>query len=332
VDSPDHIRLFQPIGQEYAAVAAVAGLFSDDQLVDFEYACADDLRAFDESFAGTGDVLRRFVAVIGDQIVGYAQLFHIPWLREPSHFWAAIRVVPAWQRRGIGGRLYRRAIEELRRLGAVAVQLEVHESQSALIAHVERLGFHELFRSWEFLLDTRGFDLSRFQQAAERVAGHGITITTLAQEREHSADWLSRLYELHSTITREIPLPGHPHPAPGLAWFERYACGLPISMPDAYFIAVDGTRYVGESCLHRLESVPGELDQKTTGVLSGYRGYGIALALKLRTIAYAQQHGYTRIWTGVESNNPSMLAINAKLGFVQGLGVIVFEKRLWSVP
>jgi ribosomal protein S18 acetylase RimI-like enzyme len=322
------IRMFQPTDEEYAAVAAIAAQYTYDELVDFEDARADDLRAFDESFAGTGYLLRRYVGVIGEEIAGYAQLFQIPWLREPGHFWAVIRVARARQRQGIGSRLYDHAIEELRRQGAVAIRLEVFESQPAIAAHVERLGFHELFRSWEFSLDTHDFNLSRFQGAVDRAAGRGITITTLVQERERGADWLPRLYELHAAITRDIPLPGHPHPAPGLAWFERYACGLPVSMPDAYFIATDGQRYVGESCLHRIEAAPDELSQKTTGVLSAYRGYGIAVALKLRTIAYARQHGYARIWTGVESNNPSMLAINAKLGFVQGLGVIVFEKRL----
>ena len=324
------IHFFQPSAEEYAAVAAVAAQFSDDDLVDFEYADADDLRAFDESFAGTEHALHRLVAVSGGAIVGYAQFFHIPWLREPGRFWAAIRVAPAHQRRGVGGQLYHQMIEELRRLGAVGVRLEVFESDATLIAYIERLGLHELFRSWEFSLDTRTFDLSRFQPAAERPTKRGIAITTLAEERERGVDWLPRLYDLHAAITRDIPLPGHPHPAPGLGWFERYACGMPLSMPDAYFIATDGERYVGESCLHRLAGHPSELNQQTTGVLSEYRGYGIAVALKLRTIAYAQQHGYTRIWTGVESNNPSMLTINAKLGFVQGPGLIVFEKILGS--
>jgi mycothiol synthase len=324
------IRFFKPSAAEYTAVAAVAAQFSDEELVDFEYADADDLWAFDDSFARTEYALRRLVAVSDDSIVGYAQFFRIPWLREPGHYWAAIRVAPAHQRQGVGGQLYHQMTEELRRLHAVAVQLEVFESNVTLIAHIERLGLHELFRSWEFSLDTRTFDLSRFLRDAERAAERGIAITTLALLRERGADWLPRLYDLHAAITHDIPLPGHPHPAPGLDWFARYACGLPVSMPDAYFIARDGDRYVGESCLHRIEGAPGELNQQTTGVLSEYRGYGIAVALKLRTIAYAQQHGYTRIWTGVESNNPSMLAINTKLGFVQGPGVIVFEKRLRS--
>jgi GNAT superfamily N-acetyltransferase len=330
MDSPDRIRPFRPIEPEYEAVAQIAAQFPQDQLYDFEYAERGDLRAFDAAFAGTPDTLYRLVAVLDDTIVGYAQLFHIPWLREPGHFWALIRVARAWQRQGIGGQLYHDAFAELRRLDALAVQIEVFESQLPLITHIERLGFHELFRSWPYRLETNDFDLSRFAASAERATGRGIMITTLAEERARGADWLPRLHDLHAAITRDIPLPGHPHPAPGLAWFERYACGLPVSMPDAYFIAVDGERYVGESCMHRREAAPRELSQKTTGVLSEYRGYGIAMALKLRTIAYAQRYGYTRIWTGVESNNPSMLAINAKLGFVQGPGVIVFEKQLRS--
>lgn len=62
--------------------------------------------------------------------------------------------------------------------------------------------------------------------------------------------------------------------------------------------------------MQRIDGEGDALAQKVTGVLPAYRGSGIALALKLATIAYAQERGYSRIWTGVESNNPSMLEIN----------------------
>ena len=123
------IRLFRPTDEEYAAVAAIAAHFADEELVDFEYADAGDLRAFDASFIGTAHPLRRLVAVVGGVIVGYAQLFHVPWLREPGRFWAALRVAPAYQRRGIGGRLYRSTIEEL--------FPKFNAEESALAAHLE---------------------------------------------------------------------------------------------------------------------------------------------------------------------------------------------------
>jgi len=91
---------------------------------------------------------------------------------------------------------------------------------------------------------------------------------------------------------------------------------------------LDGQRYVAESYLHASPAEPGVLRQVITGVRREYRGRGLALALKLETIAFAQCHGYTEIRTGVESNNPGMLAINARLGFMRGPGLILFEKQL----
>jgi mycothiol synthase len=125
-----------------------------------------------------------------------------------------------------------------------------------------------------------------------------------------------------------VPIPIHPHPAPPPAWLFEQALGLPESLPDAFFIVRDGLRYVGMSYLHRDNKIPDRLLQRITAIHAEYRGRGIALALKVKTIAYAQQHGFHEIRTAVESNNPSMLAINAKLGFVQGLGLVLFEKKL----
>jgi RimJ/RimL family protein N-acetyltransferase len=125
-----------------------------------------------------------------------------------------------------------------------------------------------------------------------------------------------------------VPIPIHPHPAPPPAWLAEQAIGLPDSLPDAFFIVRDGMRYVGMSYLHRDLDDPRRLLQRITAIHAEYRGRGIALALKLKTIEYAQQHGFHEIRTAVESNNPSMLAINAKLGFVRGAGLVLFEKRL----
>jgi ribosomal protein S18 acetylase RimI-like enzyme len=328
MDTAVHIRPFEATDREYNAAAYIAAHFPADRLGDFEYQRGAELRAFDESFEGSGHALKRYVAETDGTIVGYAQLFHIPWLREPGRYWVALRMHPAHQRRGIGGRLYQHLLAELQGIGAAAALCEVHETTPALAAYVERQAFHELFRSWPFYLDTRNFDPARFERATERAAARGIMITTLAREQERDSDWLPKLYDLHTTLTRDIPLPGHPHPAPGLEWFRRYAAAAPLALPEAFFIAKDGERYVGESFLHRVKGAPDELNQKATGVLHEYRGAGIALALKLETIVYARQQGYARIWTGVESNNPSMLAINRKLGFVRQPGLILFEKEL----
>ena len=70
------------------------------------------------------------------------------------------------------------------------------------------------------------------------------------------------------------------------------------------------------------------LYHNVTGVLPAYRGRGIAMALKLATIAYAQARGSTEIRTWNEVQNTGMLVINDRLGFVRQPAWITFEKSL----
>ena len=78
----------------------------------------------------------------------------------------------------------------------------------------QRRGFRELLRSWPFTLDVRRCDLARFGAAFERLGD--LTITTLAHERARDPAWLPKLYELHTAVSRDVPIPGHPIPSPPL--------------------------------------------------------------------------------------------------------------------
>jgi RimJ/RimL family protein N-acetyltransferase len=57
---------------------------------------------------------------------------------------------------------------------------------------------------------------------------------------------------------------------------------------------------------------------------------GIALALKLRTIAYAQEHGKPYIKTWNDSPNEGMIALNERLGFVRHTGWFTYRKMFSS--
>jgi GNAT superfamily N-acetyltransferase len=102
------------------------------------------------------------------------------------------------------------------------------------------------------------------------------------------------------------------------------------AMPDAFFIAKHGQEYVGLSYLSPRQSDPnldeqGIIQQSLTGVRAEYRRQRIALALKVKTISYARDHGFRRIFTN--SGNPAMKALNKKLGFQSGPW-LVFRKEL----
>jgi ribosomal protein S18 acetylase RimI-like enzyme len=80
-----------------------------------------------------------FVGTVAGQIVatvmaGYEG--HRGWINY-------LGVAPAFQRQGIGSRIMRHAETALRQLGCVKINLQVRESNQAVIAFYERLGFSD---------------------------------------------------------------------------------------------------------------------------------------------------------------------------------------------
>jgi RimJ/RimL family protein N-acetyltransferase len=322
---PCHLRPFTPTAADYAAVAVIAASTPPEYALDYEFRDADNWRALDDSFAQAGRPLVRYLAEVAGRAIAYAYFFEIAWAPPAGRYWCVIRVLPEYGRRGIGEMLYQQLLADLHARGAQAALLELDDTQAALRPALERRGFRPLLHSWAFSLDPRACDLAAFAAPDPRL-GH-LQFTTLADELARGADWLPPLHQLYSSVAGDVPIPIDPHPTPPPAWLAEQALGLPESLPEAFFIVRDGKRYVGMSYLHR-DDDPNRLLQRITAIHAEYRGRGIALALKLKTIAYAQQHGFHEIRTAVESNNPSMLAINAKLGFAQGPVLVLFELRL----
>jgi GNAT superfamily N-acetyltransferase len=83
---------------------------------------------------------------------------------------------------------------------------------------------------------------------------------------------------------------------------------------------VDGERPVGLARLQRKGQ--NAAFNAYTGVDRAYRGRGIARALKQRTIEWSRQNGVDFHYTGNDTENKRMLAINIQLGY-QLLGAMI---------
>jgi GNAT superfamily N-acetyltransferase len=174
-------------------------------------------------------------------------------------------------------------------------------------------------------LDVPTFDAAAFAPLRHKLESQGIIFHTLPQLQASDPEWLPKLHDLDWLLGQDEPLPYTPQKM-SLDEFKKMYLDAPYMMLESWVVAVDNGRYVGNSMLEK-GSLPGIVSTGFTGVLRDYRRRGLATALKVRTIEYAKNAGYTFIRTGNEENNP-MLALNKKLGFTKITAQLAFEKRL----
>jgi len=163
------------------------------------------------------------------------------------------------------------------------------------------------------------------------VQERGISITTLAQERARDPYCVEKLYELETLLRQDDPARGPIAPPrynarEALLWLE-----MPYVLPEAYFIARRGESYVGVTDVSLFEAFPGGLRQGFTGVMREYRRQGVATALKIQAVLYAQSHGYQVIQALNKPVQSAILSLNKKLGFELLYQYVTMEKCLKTV-
>jgi GNAT superfamily N-acetyltransferase len=268
-----------------------------------------------------------YVASIDGERIGYATFSQHVWSYAPDKFSVEVQVRPEYQRLGIGHALYQHLWAALSpaqpRLLIAHARVDLEAGQR----FAEARGYREMDRDWESWLDPSRISLERFNGIQDRLAAQGIEIKTLVELKESDPDYQRKVYELDWEASQDIPTAQELTQPP----FEQYQKDVFENqnlIPDAFFVAVDGDRFAGTTSLWRNQAHAGELKTGFTGVARAYRRRGIALALKLRAVTYAQDQGIATVRTWNAKGNRPMLAINERLGFVRKTGWVIYQKEI----
>jgi len=311
-----HIRPFTP--GDYAVLLAISSVIYPDYT-----ATEGELRYWDEHRDPTHK-FQRWVAEQNGRVVGVAHHGQSMDNYHPRKFSLDIIVYPDAQRQGIGSALYEQVVASVKHYDAISLRGRVREDMLPGIHFLQVRGFRDVWREWESRLDLATFDPTPYHGLEAKLRQQGIEIKSL-KELESDPECYHKLHKMEDGIVQDIPSLDGMTPLS----FEQYmdlVINNPQSPPEGHFVAIHDGEYIGTAGLWQSDAEP-DFTNNLTGVKRAYRHRGIALALKLRGIAYARERGGTSIKTWNDSPNADMIALNQQLGFVRTVGWITLLKE-----
>jgi len=268
---------------------------------------------------------QRIMGELGGKSVATAIYREPEWVNQPGLYDVQIRVLPEYQRRGIGTAIYDHIMERLAELERKPLSLvsDSREDQPHATRFLTDRGFEQKQRQQVSRLDVASFDASPFAERVARFEGSGLTVKTLEEYEAEDPGNRRRAYEKYVELFEDVPI-FVDRMELTYEMFER-ELNAPNRLPGAILLALDGDEIVGTTSLWKRLAEPGCLGTGLTAVARSHRRRGIAAALKVRAIEFARSTGAEVIQTDNEENNP-MYDLNVQLGFKPVPAWLIFMK------
>ncbi len=270
--------------------------------------------------------LQRFIVELDDLIVAKMTVSKAIYTTTKGKYYFDIEVLPDFQRREIGTKLYEKMLEIVMPKNPQKLSTYSREDKENGIVFLEKNGFKMVLRDPVSELDITKFDFAKFQKYVNFVEEQNIKLIPLTEIMGNDENWQQKLYQLDIQIEADMPTTD-PFKAPPFEKWEKSHLGSPQFYPKGCIIAVDNGEFIGQSILAKVLSDETKMEVWSTGVVRAYRRRKIATALKVVAHRTAVEYGAKTIITDNEENNP-MYQINLKLGFEPKPAWLVFEKIL----
>ncbi|MEZ4865854.1 MAG: GNAT family N-acetyltransferase [Caldilineaceae bacterium] len=271
---------------------------------------------------------QRVVVEVEHQIVAAGTVSEPTWSHRPGKYALGVDVHPAHERQGIGSALYDHLLQMVtQRLPAPTVLVSrTREDKLQALRFLAQRGFTQVMRSPVSRLAVATFDPAQFAGLLDNVRTAGYQLYSMAEVAKLDPDWQRQVYELDWECTQDEPLPDAPT-KPAFADYVKENFDYSHFLPAASFVALANGHYVAMTTGFQDAAESTLLITGFTGVVRAHRRRGLATALKVLTIAYAQQNHFKAIETGNEESNP-MYRINLALGFQPKPAWLDFQKMI----
>ncbi len=315
------IRPFDNSDRDYEASVAIWNAIWPDEPTSVE-----GMRYSNRTRSGK-HFFQRLMAELEGKIVATAIYREPEWVNEPGMYDVQIRVLPEYQRRGIGTTIYDHIVERLNELERKPSSLvsDSREDQPHSTKFLTDRGFEQKQRQQVSRLDVASFDAAPFADLMARFEESGITVKTFEEYEAEDPDARRKTYEKYVELFQDVPIFVDRFELT-YEMFER-ELNAPNRLPGAILLALDGDEIVATTSLWKRLADPGNLGTGLTAVARSHRRRGIAAALKVRAIEFARDIGTRVIQTDNEENNP-MYDLNVRLGFKPTPAWLLFQKLL----
>jgi GNAT superfamily N-acetyltransferase len=189
------------------------------------------------------------------------------------------------------------------------LEVSVADNDAASLSFAQHRDFIEERREVRLVLKLADLSPSEVTPPA------GIEIVTWAQRPE-----LARgMYAVDIEARPDIPGFDDVTFEPFEEWMEHFMRRT-TDFPEATFIALADEEVIGFAKLSL--TAPTAAGNSMTAVKRGWRGRGVARALKAAEINWAIENGYTELHTSNEERNDPINRLNARLGYRPGEATI----------